>query len=131
MRNKDGVIAGGVAVGAEDYAAVAAQHARDLILLLDSEGTVLWASPSHRDVVKIDPQSMIGRRNLEFVHPDDRARAREAFARRMSTRKSETIEIRLLRGDGGAIEVESVGVPIVSADGRADQLVVVARDIGD
>ena len=131
MRNKDGALDGGVAVGGEDYAAVAAQHARDLILLLDSEGTVLWASPSHREVVKTEPQSMIGRRNLDFVHPDDRARAREAFARRMSSRKSETIEIRLLRRDGSAIEVESVGVPIVSADGTADQLVVVARDIGD
>ena len=129
MRDKSA--ASGVAVGRDDYAAVAAQHARDLILLLDAEGAVLWASPSHRDVLKLEPDAMLGRRNLEFIHPDDRARAREAFARRVNSRTPETIEIRLLRADGTAVEVESAGVPIVSADGTVHQLVIVARDIVD
>ncbi len=119
----------GVAVRTDDFASVAAEHARDLILLLDTNGTILWASPSHRDVLGRQPEEMLGHRNLEFVHPDDRERMTASLARRATERVPDTVEIRLVRANGTFVEVESVGVPIVSATGKVDQVVVTARDI--
>jgi diguanylate cyclase (GGDEF)-like protein/PAS domain S-box-containing protein len=115
----------------DDFASIAVEHTRDLILLLDRHGRVRWASPSHRAVLGRDPADMVGHRNLEFIHPDDRDRAEAALAHRITARVEKTIEVRMLRADGSSVEVESSGVPILSASGEVEQVVITARDIAD
>ncbi len=121
----------GAEVRSGDFASLVAEHARDLILLLDPSGTILWASPSHRDVLGHEPAEMLGHRHLEFVHPDDRERLIQTLERRVTERAGHTIEARLVRANGTFVEVESAGVPIVSADGVVERIVVTARDITD
>jgi diguanylate cyclase (GGDEF)-like protein/PAS domain S-box-containing protein len=113
---------------AQQYRLIA-EYARDLILILDPDGHVLWASPSHRTLLGVEPASMVGRNCAELIHPDDRPKQRAALAERVRAKQWKAIEVRLLRHDGGFIEVESLGVPIVSDDGAADRIVVIARDI--
>jgi PAS domain S-box-containing protein len=49
------------------------EHSGDLILLIDLSdgGTILYASPSHRHVMGLDPDQIVGGRGLTGVHPDD------------------------------------------------------------
>lgn len=124
-------IASLAAEGREEYAAIAARHARDLILLLDAEARILWASPSYHTVLGHDPLQMVGRHSDDFVHPRDRDLQREAHRQRLTCRATTIIEVRLLHADGSTLEVENLGVPLVSPDGTVDKVVVTARDITD
>jgi PAS domain S-box-containing protein len=56
----------------EEQYRLIAEHSRDLIVLLDRQGRVLYASPSHQYVLGYAPIELIGRPALDFVHPDDR-----------------------------------------------------------
>jgi PAS domain S-box-containing protein len=107
------------------------QYARDLILLPDVNGVILWTSPSCRDILGYEPEAMIGRRADDFVHPDDRDRHREAHRRRIADRQTKSIKLRLLRVDGSMVDIETVGVPVVSAGGFVDRVVITARDVTD
>src|SRR5713226_7937348 len=129
MREKEMVR--GAAIERDELASVAAQYARDLILLLDVNSVILWASPSCRDVLGYDPEAMVGRRADEFVHPDDRDKQHEIHRQRIAERLTNTIALRMLRVDGSVIEVENVGVPVDSAAGVVDRVVITARDVTD
>jgi PAS domain S-box-containing protein len=56
----------------EEQYRLIAEHSRDLIALLDSEGRVLYASPSYQPVLGYAPIEMIGRAAVDNIHPDDR-----------------------------------------------------------
>src|SRR5438876_1271824 len=111
----------GIAVERDELASVAAQFARDLLVLIDNNGTVLWVSPTCRDLLGVDAEAMLGRRFDEFVHPDDRDK-------RIAERTTDTTELRLLRGDGSVVDVETIAVPIMSK-GLVGRVVITARDI--
>ncbi|HEX9161571.1 MAG TPA: EAL domain-containing protein [Thermoanaerobaculia bacterium] len=121
----------GLAVEGEEFASVAARHAHDLIQLVDPAGIILWASPSHRDALGHEPEAMIGHGCLEYVHPGDQGRMAEAFVKRMNERDAKTIEIRMVRRDGGTLQMESVGVPIVAPNGSVQAMVVTARNLAE
>jgi diguanylate cyclase (GGDEF)-like protein/PAS domain S-box-containing protein len=48
-----------------------AENASDVVYMATRDGTMLWVSPSALPVLGRDPESMVGHRAEEFVHPDD------------------------------------------------------------
>ncbi|HJZ46986.1 MAG TPA: PAS domain S-box protein [Roseiflexaceae bacterium] len=85
-----------------------AEHSRDLIMLLDSEGRVLYASPSHQRVLGYAPIELIGQEALNLVHPDDR----DVIAREWAKLATEdhiqaTVRARHANGDWLWIEISS------------------------
>ncbi len=54
-----------------------AENTTDLVLEMDAEGLVRYASPSHRSVLGIEPESLLGTNAFNLVHLDDRAVAYE------------------------------------------------------
>ena len=55
------------------------ENASDLIAIVDREGSIHYASPSHVRVLGYRPEEMIGQAMLTFVHPDDHARVGSAL----------------------------------------------------
>ncbi|HUF17951.1 MAG TPA: diguanylate cyclase [Thermoanaerobaculia bacterium] len=106
-----------------------AEHSRDLVLLLDLSGRILYASPSHLPILGIDPSSLIGAPASEHIHPDDREVQREAFRRRLETGNSQGVDIRVRKADGDYLMVESLGAPIRNDEGEVQSIVISARDI--
>lgn len=49
-----------------------AEHVADVISRHAPDTTCLYASPSSAALVGYDPEDIVGRRSLDFVHPDDR-----------------------------------------------------------
>ncbi len=47
------------------------QHASDLTLLVDAQGTVLYASPALQDLLGVQPAQAVGRPVAEVLRPDD------------------------------------------------------------
>lgn len=54
-----------------------AENMSDVVLLMQ-DGLITWVSPSAERVVGANPEQFIGRDPIEFAHPDDVARIREA-----------------------------------------------------
>ena len=56
------------------------EHAFDVVLLLDRDYGVLYASPSVERVLGYAPRELVGRNGLDLVHPDQLEDARKQFA---------------------------------------------------
>ena len=46
------------------------ETSQDLILILDTTGTVVQVSPSSEAILGLRPEEMIGRSGIDFIHPD-------------------------------------------------------------
>ncbi len=97
------------------------EHSTDVITLLDSDGTVRYASQSTQPVLGYGATENIGRNAFEFIHPDDRASALELFAELMQQPgRLAKAELRALHKDGSWRRLEAVGVnrlddPVIGA----------------
>jgi len=59
------------------------EHASDLVQILDADGAIRYASPSHKSLLGYAPAALLTANVFGFLHPDDRAQAAERFALRV------------------------------------------------
>ncbi|MFI7599119.1 diguanylate cyclase domain-containing protein [Actinoplanes sp. NPDC049681] len=64
------------------------QHAPDMVAVLDADGRLAYSSPSAASVLHFPPGSLQGSSVFDLVHPEDRPRMMEAFARLFADRDS-------------------------------------------
>jgi two-component system sensor kinase FixL len=77
------------------------ENSSDLITLLDTEGTIRYASKSHQTILGYTVADLYGRKAAEFVHADDLAHLLEAVApSARDARAPQSIEIRIRHADG-------------------------------
>jgi len=107
------------------------EHGGDAVMLLATDGTVLFASQAAERVFGHAPADLVGRSGFEHVHPEDVGRARamldDVLARPGAPR---TLEVRVRRRDGTwrgleAVLVNRLTEPAVGA------IVVNARDVSE
>lgn len=82
---------------------LAATHSRDLILVLDRDGTVTQHNDQVERLLNYPPSELVGKPLLQFVHPEDRAHVSERFERLTPNpvvTAPPSLEVRLARGDG-------------------------------
>lgn len=86
-----------------------ADHTSDLVRQYDLGGSVVYASPTARDLLGYDSEDLLGPDPLHHVHEDDLPALKEAFLRRFTaTFEQEKFEYRLRRRDGTYLWVETV-----------------------
>jgi PAS domain S-box-containing protein len=74
----------------------------DGILLMDEQGILTYVSPSVKLILGFEPQETIGRSGFEYVHPEDRAIALEAFhLERADSSVMKYVVVRLQKKTGG------------------------------
>ncbi len=104
------------------------ENALDLITVLDSSGKILFESPSVERLLGYRRDELIGELVFEYLHPDDRPAAQNAFARLIQAPgASELIEIRVLHRDGSWRPFESIGKSLIDED-RSVRIIVNSRD---
>jgi two-component system cell cycle sensor histidine kinase/response regulator CckA len=107
------------------------ENALDLITVLDSSGNILFESPSIERLLGYRRDELIGKLVFEYLHPDDRPAAQEAFTRLIGAPgRSEMIEIRVLHRDGSWRIFESMGKSLIDVD-QAVRIIVNSRDSTD
>src|SRR4029077_2552358 len=57
------------------------EHSLDLISILNTDGTIRYASPSHERVLGYALDELVGQNVFDFIHADDRSSIKETFAR--------------------------------------------------
>ena len=94
------------------------ENAWDVVHMLTPDDVILYISPSVERVLGYRPEELVGRHSRDFVHPDDLARADEAFQQDITkpgTRR--WLELRLRHKDGSWRDVEVVAQVIADAAG--------------
>ncbi len=107
------------------------ENALDLITVLDGSGNILFESPSIERLLGYRRGELIGGLVFEYLHPDDRPAAQDAFTRLIGTPgTSEMIEIRVMHRDGSWRIFESIGKSLIDED-QAVRIIVNSRDSTD
>ncbi len=104
------------------------ENSHDVVYQFDDSGRLVWITANVTDLVGWLPEELIGSYRLDFVHPDDVARA-DAARQDAAGGGLPSVELRLQTRDGGHRWVEvSTGV---GADGEGPAIagVGVIRDI--
>jgi diguanylate cyclase (GGDEF)-like protein/PAS domain S-box-containing protein len=86
-------------------------HVREVLVAIRADGTITFASPSIRGLLGYDPEAVIGRNLLEFLHPDELDEIVESIARwvgRDGTPRGQRQRARTSAGDWMAIEYEVI-----------------------
>jgi PAS domain S-box-containing protein len=108
-----------------------AENMQDLIGVLDTNGVVQYASPSHKTILGFSPEVYEGNAAFNFVYPDDVPPIQKEFADMVATKTSCSVEFRYKHANGGWVYVEAVGTPVLDEKNEVNHLVVVARNISE
>ncbi len=107
------------------------QSSPDIITVLDSQGTILYQSPSIERVLGYRPEERIGRNLLDspLLHPDDKGSVQLFIARLLQSPDTDaTGEFRLRHADGTYRWIEAVGRNLPGEPG-VGSIIASMRDI--
>ncbi|TAL36186.1 MAG: hybrid sensor histidine kinase/response regulator [Spirochaetes bacterium] len=104
------------------------ENMMDLVSILDDQGTVLYASPSHSAITGCDAPDLIGRSVFDLVHPGEAPAVRAAFNDLLATRSSTRVEYPAF-GNRGKRWFESIASIVSPMEGRVCLVIVNSRDI--
>ncbi|GGR03391.1 PAS domain-containing protein [Deinococcus ruber] len=79
------------------HTAAELQRTLDLITSINAEGCFVTVNAASSRLLGYPPEALIGRRYLEFVHPDDRERSLENAAQLKEARAMTTLQNRYVR----------------------------------
>ncbi len=84
------------------------ERSRDGLVLLDDAGVVRYASPAAKALLGYEPDALVGRAALGFVHPDDQPEARQRLAAALA-RPGEDVSVRFraVGADGAPRRLEA------------------------
>jgi PAS domain S-box-containing protein len=103
------------------------ENSLDLVSIIKTDGTVRYASPSHKRVLGYDAQEIVGKNAFDFVHEDDLARLRVAAR---ESPGSPPFEYRFKHKDGSFRTLESFARDLSHLAGVGG-VVVNSRDVTD
>jgi PAS domain S-box-containing protein len=108
------------------------QYSSDLITLLGTDLRVIYQSPSVREVLGRSNSEFLGKRLLEFIHPDDVSSAQAHLAKVLAGGLASTcdFEVRVLHDDG---QWRTLSVVLTNLFDEPDvgALVLNSRDVTD
>jgi PAS domain S-box-containing protein len=101
---------------------------KDLISVVDLDGTIVVISPSVFGTLGVQPQQMVGTYFAQLVHPEDLAAAQEMFSNAMQGSFS-TSTVRVRHADGTWVLLDAIASVIVGSDGQAQHMLATGRDV--
>jgi len=105
-----------------------AEHAGDLVVVLDPKGRFRYASPSHAAYFSPDRYEE-GREWVDLVHPHERERARAFLAVLLGSRQSERIKLHMIPAKGELLLADCNGNPVHDESGELQMIVLVSRNL--
>ncbi|HEV2309506.1 MAG TPA: PAS domain S-box protein [Acidimicrobiia bacterium] len=104
------------------------EHASDLIIVNDQDGTLTYASPSAETVLGFKPSELVGHSARDLVHPDDIDRFQQEAQRQFERGVAEPILYRARHRDGTWHDLESI-VTDLSEEPAVQGTVTNSRDV--
>jgi PAS domain S-box-containing protein len=120
----------GAARESEERVRAFVENALDVILVIDRQGQVLYASPSIERLLGRSALAVIGENWFDWLSPDDLAPARARLTEAIARDKPVFDQLRVLHQDGKQRYVELVGRPAFDVRG-VEGVIVNVRDVSD
>jgi diguanylate cyclase (GGDEF)-like protein/PAS domain S-box-containing protein len=103
----------------------------DLLLVVDSGGEVVYATPAVERIIGHSPDDLVGTPFLRLVHPEDRHLAATTLrTARTEPETASSAKWRVLRDDGHFVDVEGTCANLLE-DPSVGGFVVTLRDVGE
>lgn len=113
----------------EQYFRSLIQNSSDVISVFEQDGTIRFQSDALQKMFGFKPEEQIGRSIFEFLHPDDRERARRDFGRALADHSLViTVDYRIKHHDGRWIYCETTGRAAPDQSGRT-VVITSTRDV--
>jgi PAS domain S-box-containing protein len=113
----------------EAYWRALIQHTSDIIIVLDDEGAIRYASPAVERILGYAPGLLVGENSFVFIHPEDVARVRRSFNHIIHyPGVLQSAEFRFRHQDGSWRILEAIGKKLPQ-DLQTNPLVVNLRDV--
>lgn len=103
----------------------------DLIVQIDKQGKIIYASPSHFLVTGWNTEDMVGKYTYEFQHPDDIKSVSKLFIKSIREKIPGRLDYRVRKVNGDYIWIESVGNTILDDKGNVKGAILSSRDIDE
>lgn len=94
------------------------------------DGRYTYASAASRELTGYEPEELVGRSSLDFIHPDDIDDVRGAFAAMLKGNDRVDVRYRFRRKDDVYIECETVARAVRDEAGEIVEMIVIGRDLG-
>jgi PAS domain S-box-containing protein len=105
------------------------EHIVDMICVVGAEGVIGYQSPSVQRILGYAPEDLAGRNGFDFVHPEDVAAVREAFASAITTPgDAQEVEYRF-RDSGGGWRLIAGTVKNLTHEPAVGGIVLNCRDV--
>ncbi|MDD1756085.1 MAG: PAS domain S-box protein [Methanomassiliicoccales archaeon] len=101
--------------------------AMDVIVKLDQDGKLVYVSPAVKNLLGKEPDELIGKSVMEYVHPEDLESLLQTIQGTTADRDT-TVRFRLRRGEDYVV-VEAIGRVLLDERGEPASLVGSVRDI--
>jgi diguanylate cyclase (GGDEF)-like protein/PAS domain S-box-containing protein len=105
-----------------------ADNMYDFVTVLAPDGKILYASPSHENVMKMNPSELEGTYSHAYIHPDDLDSFLSKFHSMIETGTNLKADIRWKVG-AEWIFLAMRGKPVVEKNGKIQKVVMVSRNI--
>jgi len=107
------------------------EHASDAIMLLDSDGRVIWINKASERISGYSVEEFLNNRVPweEVLYPEDAAGLKSLHEEMRSKPQTLIVEFSLRRKDGKRIKLEQKNRPVLNNEGKLTGIVAVARDI--
>jgi len=113
----------------EQYFRPLLERALDVVVVLNSDGTIRYESPSIQNVIGYKPGERQGKSFFNLIHPDDMASATSALSQLLQNQAANVhIELRIRHKDGSWRSIEAVSQNLLD-DPAVAGIVVNFRDI--
>jgi len=107
------------------------EEANDAILVVDTTGNILYATPATRHILGKSPDDLVGTSGFDPIHPDDVDAVQAELAQLLADPEYRArVEFRYRHADGSWIWLEIRGRNLIDNDDIAG-IVVYARDVDD
>jgi len=84
------------------------EHGTDIIQAFSPDGTIIYQSPSFTSILGYKPQSLIGSRVFNLLHPSDKAPWEKMIQKLVMGKEDKSVIHRLLHTDGHYLFFESI-----------------------
>jgi two-component system, cell cycle sensor histidine kinase and response regulator CckA len=106
-----------------------AENAAEMIALVDIDGRRLYNSPGYEKVLGYSREELLATSAYDQIHPDDRERVLQANEVARQNGTANPLEFRMRHKDGSWRIINSSAGTVLNAAGKAEKLVIVARDV--
>ena len=113
----------------EELYRLISENAEDLIAVIDADGNCLYNSPGYERLFGYTSEELQGVPIADQVHPEDRQHVLQGRKEAFQTGLRFHLEYRFRRKDGEWRILESTGGVVRNAQGEAQKIVAVSRDI--